>query len=92
MNTKPAKKREDNNSYSSQKNDAKPKPKPNANYGISYVSTEPVTEKIQHSNIIYEEADNEDEETLDIGLSDMQKAIVMAEILDKPLALRKINM
>jgi len=85
----------------SQKTNARPKQKPAANYSMSYVNTEPSIEKVQHSNIKpaaeitmhdiirHEEADSENEEVLNIGLSDMQRAVVMAEILDKPLALRK---
>lgn len=48
-----------------------------------------------YSNTILEERTiqneplNEIEETYDIGLSELQHAIVMSEVLDKPLALRR---
>lgn len=73
----------------SSKTNVKSKQKPAADYSISYISTEPVIEKIQQDNTKHEVADIENEDILDKGLSDMQRAIVMAEILDKPLALRK---
>jgi len=90
LNTKPVSNRKDyNNKYSSERPNVKPKQKPDMNYDVSYINPEPVTERIQNNNIKYEEVDIENEEILDIGLSDMQRAIVMTEILGKPIALRK---
>ena len=59
------------------------------NYEARYDNTTKIVDETQYKSMQNEESATESQEILDIGLSDLQKAIVMSEILSKPLALRK---
>lgn len=67
----------------------KPRKDTAVNYDMSYTNVEPVISKTKVDNAKYEEIDVHDEEILNIGLSDLQRAVVMTEVLGKPIALRK---
>jgi len=78
------------NKNSREKASVKPKQKAAVNYSLGYTNEKSDMYKIGVDNIIHEEADDiYDDEILDIGLSDLQRAIVMTEVLGKPVALRK---
>jgi len=61
----------------------------NNNYEIKYDYTDKTADENQYKDMQIEESDTESGEIFDVGLSDLQRAIVMSEILSKPLALRK---
>ena len=59
------------------------------NYENKYDHTDKIADENQYKNMQIEDYDTESGEIFDVGLSDLQKAIIMSEILNKPLALRK---
>lgn len=63
----------------------------NNNYEVKCDYTNKIVDENQYKDMQTEESDTESGEIIDVSLSDLQKAIVMSEILNKPLALRKNN-
>lgn len=59
------------------------------NYEVNYEYMDKIEDKTEHKDLQSEEYETDRKEILDAELFDLQKAIVMSEILSKPLALRK---